>query len=129
MRLSARPIINYSDINHFRFASEWSIRQDEPNTLYFQVVDLDQELLRYLSSDAAYTASVIFPSANADGSDLTKSALQVSALDRSILSVSLLSTEVPRTGNVRFEFTENGVTRRFTLLQGIVVEKTNEGGC
>ena len=129
MRLSVRPIRNYANINNFDYSSEWTIRQDEPNTLHFQVVDLDQDQLRYLSSDASVAVNVIFPAAATDGSDLTKAAVQVDVLDRSVWSVTLSSTEVPRTGNVRFEIIENGVTRRFTLLQGMVVEAINEGGC
>jgi hypothetical protein len=129
MRLYSRPLKNYANINQFGYSSEWNIRQGEENILYFQVVDLDQEMLRYLSSDGAFTVNVIFPQAGANGNDLSKAAVQVSALDRSVLSVSLSATEVPRSGNVRFEITENGTTKRWTLLQGMVVEKINQGGC
>lgn len=42
MRLSAIPIINFCDVNMFTYGSQWSVRAGDPNTLYFQIVDLDQ---------------------------------------------------------------------------------------
>lgn len=128
MRLYAKPIKNYANINQFDYASEWTIRQGEPNTLYFQLVDLDQESLRYLSSDAGVSVQVTFPAVNSVNI-ISKQAAQVSSLDRSIWAVSLLSTEIPSSGNVQVSVTESGMTRRFSLLQGLIVESLNEGGC
>ena len=42
MRLSAKPIVNYTDINHFSYVNQWIVSAGDPNVLYFQLVDLDQ---------------------------------------------------------------------------------------
>jgi hypothetical protein len=128
VRLYAKPIKNYANINQFDYGTEWTIRKDEPNTLYFQLVDLDQESLRYLPSDASCSVQLTFPALNSTSSFI-KSATQVSALDRSIWSVSLSESEVPFSGNVQIALVEFGVTRRFSLIDGIVVEGLNNGGC
>jgi hypothetical protein len=128
VRLYAKPIKNYANINQFDYASEWTIRQGEANTLHFQLVDADQDNLRYLTSDGTATVQVTFPAVNS-ANIISKAAAQVSSLDRSIWSVSLLSTEIPASGNVQIAVTENGSTRRFSLLQGLIVELINAGGC
>lgn len=43
MRLSARAIINYANINSFAYANQWIVRQGDTNQLYFQIIDLDQQ--------------------------------------------------------------------------------------
>lgn len=128
MRLSAKPLKNFQNINSFDFGSEWTIRVDEANTLYLQLVDLDQEGLRYIPTTPGATLQVIFPAVSS-ANIITKTATQVSALDGSLWSVSLLETEKPSSGNVQFVLVENGVTRRFVLQQGLVVEMFNQGGC
>jgi hypothetical protein len=60
---------------------------------------------------------------------ITKTAIAVSALDGSLWKVDLLATEKPSSGNVQVILTEGGVTRRFVILQGLVVEMFNQGGC
>lgn len=41
MRLTSQPIINFSSINDFQETSQWTIRATDPQTLYFQLFDLD----------------------------------------------------------------------------------------
>jgi hypothetical protein len=128
VRLSARLIKNYANINQFDYATEWNARQDEPNSFYFQLVDLDQDGLRYMPTDPSYSVQVIFPAVN-PAKVLTKNASQLSTFDRSIWKVDLGSTEVPFSGNVQFAITEGSVTRRFYVMDALRVEKLNEGGC
>lgn len=128
MRLYAKPIKNFATINQFDYATEWNIRKGEPNILYFQLVDLDKDGLRYLPTDSIYSVQVVFPAVDSLGS-ITKSAFQVSTLDRSIWSVSLGELESPFSGNVQISLTEGSVTKRFSLLDGLVVEDINNGGC
>ena len=128
MRLSSKTLKNFQNINSFDFASEWTIRLDEPNTLYFQLVDLDQDGLRYIPTGGSPSVQVIFPAVNS-ANVITKTATQVDVLDGSLWSVSLLETEKPSSGNVQFVVTEGGVTRRFVLQQGLVVEMFNQGAC
>jgi hypothetical protein len=128
VRLSAQTLKNFQNVNSFQKSSEWTIRLDEPNTLYFQLVDLDQDGLRYIPTGASPSVQVVFPAVNPDNV-ITKTAIQASSLDGSLWKVDLLSTEKPSSGNVQFIFTEGGVTRRFVVLQGLVVELFNQGGC
>jgi hypothetical protein len=128
VRLYAKPIKNFANINQFDYATEWNVRKDEDNSLYFQLVDLDQDGLRYLPTDPSYSVVVTFPSLNTAGT-LVKSAVQASPLDNSIWRVDLSSTEVPFSGNVQFALTEGTKVRRFSLIDGIVVEGVDNGGC
>lgn len=126
MKLNIKTIKNFSSINNFDYSSEWSIRQEDEITLYFQLVDSDQDSLRYLPTDPSYSVSVTFP---ASSSPVTKVATQVSALDRSIWSIQINSTDKIYSGNFNVTFVEGSATKKFSVLQGIVVESLNEGGC
>lgn len=128
MRLSAQTIKNFQNINSFQKSSEWTIRHDEPNSLYFQLVDLDQDGLRYIPTGSSPSVQVVFPAVNS-ANVITKTATAVSALDGSLWKVDLLETEKPSSGNVQMILTEGGITRRFVILQGLVIEMFNQGGC
>jgi hypothetical protein len=128
VKLNIKTIKNFSSINNFDYSSEWSIRQEDEITLYFQLVDADQDNLRYLPTDSSYSVSVIFPTPSS-ASPITKVATQVSSLDRSIWSVQINSTDKINSGNFNVTFVEGSNTKKFSVLQGIVVEALNEGGC
>lgn len=128
MRLSAQILKNFQNLNSFDKATEWNIRQDESTDLYFQTVDLDQDSLRYIPTGSVVTVSVTFPAVN-PANVVTKTAVLVNSLDKSLWKVTLLPNEKPSTGNVQFSITEDGVTRRFPVNQAVVVEMLNQGGC
>lgn len=129
MRLSTKIVINYASINSFDYGNQWTIRANEPNTLYFQLVDLDRASLRYIPIGSTPGVVVKFPSID-DSAELAITATAVSAADGSLWKLDLTSLQVPSSGNVVFEFTEGGVTRRFSLLSGIAVEYPgNDGSC
>lgn len=128
MKLNIKTIKNFSSINNFDYSSEWSIRQEDETTLYFQLVDSDQDGLRYLPTNNSYSVSVIFPTTSSS-SPITKVATQVSSLDRSIWSIQINSTDKINSGNFNVTFVEGSNTKKFSVLQGIVVEALNEGGC
>lgn len=134
MRLSAKAIVNYCDINDYETGNQWIIRSGELNTLYFQLVDLDQAGLRHLVGVACdhtvpYGVQVIFPSLD-DSKMITATAQQVSIHDRSIWKVSISAIQTPNSGNVQFAVTECGNTRRFNVLNLLSVEfPQNDGSC
>jgi hypothetical protein len=128
VKLNIKTIKNFSSINSFDYSSEWSIRQEDEITLYFQLVDSDQDNLRYLPTDALYSVSVVFPTPSSS-SPITKIATQVSSLDRSVWSIQINSTDKINSGNFNVIFIEGSNTKKFSVLQGIVVEALNEGGC
>lgn len=137
MRLSAKPIVDYTNINNFDFGNQWTIRAGDPNTLYFQLVDLDKvdntpckAPLRYMPQPVAPPAvvTVTFPSID-DATQITATATQVSG-DPSIWSVTLAPNQIPGSGNVQFALTVDGTIRRFGVQGMISVEyPDNDGSC
>lgn len=128
MRLSVKLIKNYANINNFDFASEWTVREGDQNNLYFQIVNLDQDSLRYLPTNVSYSLQVTFPAVNGDNV-IVKTAVQADSLDRSVWYVTLNSTDLPSSGNVQFALTEGTAIRRWGALSALQVEKLNDGGC
>lgn len=156
MRLSARPLLNYVNVNNFSYGNQWIIRAGDPNTLYFQVVDLDQGPasvvggpnpifglqgsaalagnigLRYMVGVGAGNQpagiTVTFPSID-DTQVIAVQAIQETD-DKSIWKVVLGPNQKPNTGNVQFAVSEGNSIRRFSALQLIAVEyPQNEGSC
>ncbi len=132
MRLSAKLIQNYSNINSFGYTNQWVIRAGEPNTLYFQLVDLEQNALRHIAgvggSNQPYSVSVTFPSID-DAKVITATAVQADATDASVWKVSLGSNQTPGSGQVVFTVVEGSATRSFGVLQAIQVEYPGNDGC
>lgn len=133
MRLSAILLTNFCDINMFSQEDQWRIRAYEPNTLYFELVDLDQCKLRYLpgigTANQPYSVSVTFPSID-DSKILTIQAVQVSPADASVWAVTIQANQVPQSGNVGFSVTEGNVTRSFRLTNALAVEFVlQDGSC
>jgi hypothetical protein len=137
MRLSAKVIKNYANINNFDYGSEWTHRAGDPNTLYFQLVDLDKtddkNTLRYMAgiggSNQPASVSVIFPSID-DSAQLTIAATQVDAADSSIWKVVLTPSQVPGSGAVQFAVTESTTIRKFSVMALMSVEyPDSDGSC
>lgn len=139
MRLSARVIKNYANINNFDFANQWMIRAGDPNVLYFQLVDLDQSdskglnPLRYVAGAGMLNqpASIVvtFPSID-DANELVINAVAVDALDGSLWKVTLAPDQIPGSGSVQFALTENTTIRRFNVLGMMSVEyPDSDGSC
>lgn len=154
MRLSARPLVNFANVNSFSYANQWIVRAGEPVSLWFQLVDLDQGPsnvigqpfslgtfaipstlsgntgLRYVagvgSANQPFQVAVTFPSI-----DNTK-ILTVIAVpdpnDASIFKVSLGANQIVQSGNVQFAVTEGTATRRFNSVNAIAVEYPLDSG-
>jgi hypothetical protein len=154
MRLSASPIKNFSNINDFQYSSQWTIRATDPNTLYFQLVDLDKTSgttssaplgsfmslpqsmpQRYIAGigvpNQPTSIVVTFPSLDPTQT-LTASATQ-NPNDGSIWSLSLagsvIASQAPSSGNVQFAVTEGSTVRYFSVMGMIAVETLNNGSC
>lgn len=154
MRLSAKPIINFCDVNNYSFGNQWIIRAGDPNTLYFQILDIDQAIqgnnqgfgiftgitpvgtvagLRYLLgigvANQPYGIVVTFPSID-NTKIIAINAVQADPNDSSIWKVSLSSIQTPLAGNVQFAIQEGGKIRRFSVVNMLDVEyPLNEGSC
>lgn len=156
MRLSARPLLNYANVNNFSYGNQWTIRAGEQNVLYFQLVDLDQGPanvvgqfapinqfgansalsgsvgLRYMagvgSANQPVGVTVTFPSID-DLQMINATAVQEPD-DKSIWKVTLNENQKPNSGAVIFAISEGGRTRRFNVLQLMAVEyPQNDGSC
>lgn len=153
MRLIAKPIINWCDVNMFTYGNQWIVRSGDPLTLYFQIIDADQAIqgnnqgigiftgitpvgttagMRYLvglgSSNQPYTVKVTFPSIDSSQS-LTLIATQADANDSSIWKVSIPSNQFVSGGNVQFAIFEGSSVRRFSVQNIIAVEFLDNGSC
>jgi hypothetical protein len=128
-RLSARPIVNFQNVNSFKYANQWEISAGNTNTLYFQLVDLDQCGLRYLPGGCVegvpLALRVNFPSI--DCSQVLTLLAQQNTCDGSIWSVAIPSISTPQTGNVMFQLFEGNNIQSFAVLQMLVVNYPNSG--
>jgi len=156
MRLSTRPLLNYENVNNFSYGNQWIIRAGDPNTLYFQVFDLDKGPanvigqfvpanqfgansslsgsmgLRYMvgigSGNQPASMTVTFPSID-DTQVINVTAVQ-DPNDKSIWSVTLGQNQKPASGNVQFAVQEGSSIRRFSSLNLLAVEDPqNDGSC
>jgi hypothetical protein len=143
MRLSANALLSFASVNSFIYGEQWMVNQGDPNTLYFQVVDLDQVAsidiprmpipgLRYMvgigMANQPYGIQVIFPSID-DRKLLSLTAVQADPNDASIWSVTIPASATPTSGNVQFQVAEGTNIRRFTVMDMIQVALTNCGAC
>lgn len=131
MRLNAKPLKNIVDVNHFDYANELYIGasdgKSEAGTLYVQLIDLDQNNLRYMPSNGT-TLSVLFPALEEED-EITIVMTQPFLQDTSIWAVSIPDGSFIRSGNMIFTMVENGVTKKFVLKNGLVVDHVGQGGC
>ena len=137
MRLSAKPIVNYANINNMDFGNQWIIRAGDPNRLYFQLVDLDKVdnsackiPQRYIpiATTPPVVMQVTFPSLD-DATQIVATAVQ-STQDNSVFYVDLSPSQIPGSGAVQFALTVDGATRRFGVTGMMSVEyPDNDGSC
>lgn len=159
MRLTAVALVNWCDVNGFSYANQWTIRAGDPNTLYFQIIDLDKgpsvvigQLnplfgfgagtagnptlsgnvgLRYIVGvgvdNQPASIKVTFPALD-DTQVIQATAIQ-DPDDGSIWRVVLLPSQLPKSGNIKFEVTEGNSTRRFSVTNMLAVELLNSGSC
>jgi hypothetical protein len=155
MRLTSQALINFSTINDFQNASQWTIRATDPNTLYYQLFDLDNvsqppyvpmnsgffnaaiqtSPQRYIagvgSSNQPFSMTVTFPSLDPNNT-LTFTATP-NPYDGSVWSFSLpgyaSAAVAPASGNVMFSLTQGTVTVTWTVVNMIAVEMINQGSC
>jgi len=149
MRLTSVPIINFSNINDFQETSQWTIRASDPNTLYYQLFDLDNITStqapfsalnggffnaaiqnypqRYIAgvgtSNQPISMTITFPSLS-----IGKTLTYTGTPDPN--DASVWSFNIPGYANVGYGPSSGNVI--FTLTQGInmlAVEQTNQGCC
>ena len=155
MRLISTPIINFSTINDFQTGSQWTIRASDPNTLYYQLFNLDNmsqppyvpmnsgffnaaiqtSPQRFIAgvggSNQPFSMTVTFPSLDPTQT-LTFNATP-DPNDGSVWSFDLPGYTnagvSPASGNVVFSLTQGAKTWTWTVVNMLAVEMTNQGSC
>jgi hypothetical protein len=155
-RLSAQAIINYQNINSFVFANQWNVSAGDTNTLYFEVINLDQNIggiltnqplfrggyplnsptgsasLRYLlgigTSNQPYSITVTFPSIDST-KVINLNAFQADPNDSSVWGITIPSVYTPGSGTVIFKITQGLNIATFSVPNMISVDYPQNGGC
>lgn len=155
MRLTSQAIIKFSSINDFATSGQWTIRATDPNTLYFQLFDLDNVSVspyaplnsgffnaaiqsspqRYIagvgSSNQPFSMTVTFPSL--DPQNVLSYVATPDPNDASVWSIVLPgyanAAVAPSSGNVIFSLTQGAQTWTWTTSNMVAVEMTNQGSC
>lgn len=136
MRLSARAIVGYQNINSFNYANQWIVNAGDSYILYFQLIDLDAGCpcdcpMRYIAGlgvgNQPVSLRVNFASIDC-AKAFTLLATQNTS-DGSIFSVAMPATSTPQSGNVAFQLFQGNNINTFTVLQLMnVVYPMNQGG-
>ena len=134
MRLSCNFVINWASVNQFEYEDQWKMRAGDPVTLYFQLIDLDQENLRYMAGIGLVSpavAGIIVTCPSIDNSKVLQfSAIQADPNDASVWRITIAPTQVPGSGNVMFQVIEGSAIRNFKKTNGLHVELPgSDGSC
>jgi hypothetical protein len=135
MRLSALPIISFNSVNSFCTGNQWIIRSGDSNTLYFELIDLDQSCgqnncpSRYIAGVGAANmpTSLLVTFMSIDCSNVIQLPATQNTSDGSIWSVYLSPTQRPFGGAVKFVLTEGTSTKSFSVVNMLCVENVNAG--
>lgn len=142
MRLSAKILKNVNNVNSWSYTSQAYMTEGQPNTLYLQLVDLNQVIgvlpekspvspenpIRYISQAVSLSVFVKFSSID-DDTEFEITGSQPFSQDRSIWRFDLLSTQVPNSGYIQVRIMEDGVERKFNVKNAISVETIEIGSC
>ena len=141
MRLSGKILENVINVNAWKYANQAYVVEGQKNDVYVQLVDISKTAeispkskvlpdnpLRYISQAAAIAVVAKFPSID-DASIFEITGTQPFTDDKSIWKFSLTSTQLPSSGSFQIAVTEDAESRTFNILNAIVVELLDNGGC
>ena len=142
MRLSAKILKNVNNVNSWIYTSQAYLSQGSANSMFVQLVDLDQSNdptneksvafpqspIRYMPLGTVLALEATFPNLE-DEVRFTVIGSQPFPQDRSIWKFDITSLQNPSSGAVEFKFTEDGVVKTFLVKAAISVNDLNVGGC
>lgn len=140
MRLNAKILKNVANVNSWSYANQAAVQEGQANEIYFQLVDYDQipgndksvalpdSPLRYMPQGTVIDLSASFDSIDS-AQKMTVVGQQPFPQDPSIWKISLLATQVPKSGNFQIKLTEDGKTKNILAKNAITVDMLNVGGC
>lgn len=127
-RLSAVPLDNVADVNNYDVVSEAHISEGQANDIYVQLINKSKHEIRYMPQGAVISVSAEFSDIN-DASVISIAGTQPFTDDKSIWKFSLTSSQIPNSGTFILTLTEDGVSRKIKVTQGLIVELLEDGGC
>ncbi len=132
MLLGAVMLKAVQNVNSYQRSSQATIRQGNPATVFFQLVDLDQtdsfgQPLRYIPASGS-SVTVTLNSINS-ANVINRLASQPYSDDRSIFAVALVAADRPSSGNFDITLLESGSTFTTSVANGLIVWTTNQGMC
>ncbi len=140
MRLNIKILKNVANVNNWQYASQAAIQEGQTNEIYIQLVDFDmvagidksaalpENPLRHIPQGTVVTLQASFPSIDS-AQEFTVNATQPFADDKSIWKISLLSTQLPKSGNFKLSLTIDGVVKNILAKNAVVVDLINVGSC
>ena len=140
MRLNAKILKNVAGVNNWAYANQASIQEGQANEIYFQIVDWDQipgtdksialpdAPLRYIPQGAVISLSASFPSIDS-AQEFSVVGTQPFPDDKSIWKVTLLSNQVPKSGNFKIKLVEDGSAKNILAKNALSVNLLNVGSC
>lgn len=132
MLIGAVMLRNVQGVNSFQRNTQVMLRQGNPATVYFQLVDLEQAdqngtYLRYIpAAGASITGSI---SSINQQYVVQRLASQPFSQDLSIWAMNLLATDTITTGNFMFTLAEGSLVRTGYVQNAIIVQTTNPSIC
>jgi len=140
MRLNAKILKNVAGVNQWYYSNQATVQEGQINEIYLQLVDLDKMPgiekspalpdfpLRYIPQGTTVTLVAFFPSID-DATEITVSASQPFADDKSIWKISLTAAQLPKSGNFKLTLTEDGTVKKILVKNGISAELLSVGSC
>lgn len=133
MRLSARILKQVADGSNYDYANQFTYNQGSTADLYIQLVNLDYNSsnevpgIPYHALTGA-TLQVVLSALNT-ANVLTAMATQPFANNSSIWKISIPSTALFSSGNVKLTLTEGLIISTGSIINGIIVQSSNTAFC
>lgn len=131
MRLGAKLLNNSATLNQFNYVDSIKIAQNETVDIFVQLVDQDQNGLRYVPAIGSSVqfqigrSPLAFPdpggSRTVEDFSISRAMINPFPLDSSIWKVTILPTETATmiSSGIRLVLTENGIYKIATINQAI----------
>lgn len=132
MFLGVQMLKNVQSVNSFEQSAQVRLRQGNPSTIYFQLVDLEQvnkygEPLRYVPANGA-TCTATISSIN-QAYVITRACSQPYSQDGSIWAMTILASDTVVTGNFQITLSEGSTVRTAYCQMGVVVQSISPSEC
>lgn len=140
-RLSAKVLKNVANVNQWDYANQAHTQEGQINEFYVQLVDLNKIPaidksaalpdfpLRYMPQYTTSAALEATFDAIDDTEKFTVAGTQPFSDDKSIWKFTLSASQIPKSGNISFKLTLDGVESYFVAQNVIIVDSLNVGAC